>query len=163
QTYQKGISVDPKSSVAVMGLGQFYFRQKRYPDAESQFKAALALDPKSAGPPSALASLYLVEGKKDDAENVMRTAKDALSGQPNGYRILGDFYLAQGDIPKATAEFATLYSTYPKDAGVAKTYAAILLLQNRVDDALSVDNAMLKGFPGDIDARVLQGEILTRQ
>ena len=112
-----------------------------------------------------LARFYLSEGRKDLAEQSLQNAKNApgLKNNPAGYRLLGDFYLSQGQLDKASTEFASLYAAHPKDLLVATAYAGILILQNRIDDAAKIDDAILKSSPADYEAQVLHGEILTRQ
>ena len=39
----------------------------------------------------------------------------------------------------------------------------ILILQNKIDDATKINDAVLKAAPADIDAQVLRGQILNRQ
>ena len=55
------------------------------------------------------------------------------------------------------------YSAHPNDTLLAKTYAEVLILQNHLDNAAKVDDAVLKSAPDDYDAQVIRGEILTRQ
>lgn len=159
------VALDPKSVSASVAAGQFYESQKRWQEAERQFQAAIALEPSNPTLPVTLARLYLDEGRKDLAEQSLQNAKNspALKDNPAGYRLLGDFYLSQGEIDKASAEFASLYAAHPKDLQVARGYIGILILQNHIDDAAKIDDAILKSVPGDYEAQVLQGEILTRQ
>ena len=53
-------------------------------------------------PRAALVRLLMQEGKKDDAESFLRQTKKDLPDNPEGYRMLGDFYFATGDLDKAT-------------------------------------------------------------
>jgi tetratricopeptide (TPR) repeat protein len=93
----------------------------------------------------------------------MQQAKSALKDNPAGYRLLGDFYLSQRELEKATDEFSALYSQHPKDKAIAETYVQILLQQNRLDDAAKVNDATLQNFPSDPAAMILEGAILNRQ
>ena len=77
----------------------------------------------------------MIQGHKDLAEQVLRDSKDGVKDNPAGYRMLGDFYLGQGEWDKAAAEFASLHSEHPKDAAVTKSYIEVLIQQNRLDDA----------------------------
>lgn len=99
-TYLKALSNDPTSASTVLALGQFYARQKRWADAEKQLQAAIALEPKNLISRSSLALVYLAEGRKDASEQTMRDAKEALKTEPSGYRVLGDYYVAQGELER---------------------------------------------------------------
>src|SRR5215472_9594830 len=69
-------------------------------------------------------------------------------------------------IPRAIASWAiSIYrrESPTKDRQIAKTYAEILIRQNRIDEAAKISDAMLKSSPSDYDTQVLQGQILARQ
>jgi tetratricopeptide (TPR) repeat protein len=155
--------LDPKSMAPIVALGSFYQRQKRWPDAEKQYQAAIALDPQNPSARVGLANLYLAQGNKAAAERTMQEAKNALKDNPAGYRLLGDFFLSQGQLDKAVIEFAALYSQHSKDKAIAETYVQLLVQQNRLDEATQVNDAILENFPADPDAMILQGAILNRQ
>ena len=97
------------------------------------------------------------------AEQVLRDAKSSLKDNPAGYRMLGDFYLGQGEPDKAAAEFASLHAEHPKDTAVTKTYIEILVLQNHLDEAATLNDVILKGSAKDTDSLIIRGDILTRQ
>src|SRR5215467_8292291 len=80
-----------------------------------------------------------------------------------GYRMLGDFYFAVGDMDKATAEYESLYHDHAKDVQVQKNYIQLLLLKNRTDDAKKVDDALLKAHGKDPEGLTFRGEIQMRQ
>lgn len=165
QHFKRALTLDPKSVSATLAAGRFYASQKRWPDAEREFQAAVSLDPGDAALRPMLAGVYLGEGRKDLAERSLQDAKNSseLKDNPAGYRLLGDFYLSLGELDKASQEFASLYSAHPKDLQTARTYAGVLLMQNRIDEAAKVDDAILKISPSDYEAQILQGQILIRQ
>jgi tetratricopeptide (TPR) repeat protein len=163
QNFQKAISLDPKSESARLTYGAFCERQKNTSEAEKQFQAAIAIAPQDPAARGSLAKLYLSEGQKDMAEQVLHDAKTALKDNPAGYGILGDYYLSQGESDKAAAEFASLHAEHPHDASLARTYIELLIVQNHLDEATKLNDALLKNSPNDIDSLVLRGDILTRE
>src|ERR1019366_851623 len=102
--FKKAADVDPKAMNAQLALGGFYQSHNRLPEAEQQFKHAIGVDPKSPAPRAALARLLMQEGKKDETESFLRQTKKDLSDNPEGYRMLGDFY-ATWSIDKAATEY----------------------------------------------------------
>src|SRR6201997_2752763 len=98
---KKAIALDPKSMNAQLALGGFYQSRGRLPEAEEQFKHAITVDPKNPDPRSSLARLYMLEGKKTDAEAFLTQTKKERAVLPAGYRMLGDYCLATGDLDKA--------------------------------------------------------------
>lgn len=160
--FKKATDVDPKAMNAQLALGGFYQSRNRLPEAEQQFKHAIAMDPTSPAPRAALVRLLMQEGKKDETESFLRQTKKDLSDNPEGYRMLGDFY-ATWDIDKATAEYASLYGDHPKDAVVKRNYVQLLILKNRLAEATKLNDEMLKANAHDVAALIDKGQIQLRQ
>ncbi len=76
-----------------------------------------------------------------------------------GYRLLGDFYFAVGDMDQATAEYSTLFQEHPKDLQVKKNYVQLLILKNRLAEAGKLNDEILSAYPKDTDALVNRGQM----
>jgi tetratricopeptide (TPR) repeat protein len=161
--FKKAAELDPKAMNAQLALGGFYQARNRLPEAEQQFKHAIELAPKDPAPREALVRLYMMEGKGADAEALLKQAKIDLSDNPEGYKLLGDFYFASGDLDKAIAEYSSLYSQHPKNIQVKKNYIQLLILKNRLDEASKLNDELLKANARDVDALVYRGQILLRR
>ena len=158
-SFKKAIELDPKSVQAPMILGSYYQSRGRWSDAEALFRSAIALDPANPGARGAMARLYLEEGKKEEAIDFLRQAKRDLADNSIGYRLLGDFYFATGDVDQATAEYGTLLQEHPKDLQVKKNYVQLLILKNRLLEAGKLNDEILKAYPQDTDALVNRGQM----
>jgi tetratricopeptide (TPR) repeat protein len=158
-SFKKAIEVDPKSMDSQMALGGFYQTRNRLAEAEQQFNHAIAMDPKNPTPRAALVRLLVQENKKAEIEPFLQQTKKDLSNNPEGYRMLGDYYFADGDLDKAAVEYTSLYHDHPRDIQVKKNYIQILILKNRLDEAAKLNNEILKTSPNDVDALVYKGEI----
>lgn len=163
QNFKKAVEVDPKAMNAQMALGGFYQTHNRLAEAEQQYKNAINVAPKNSAPRAAYVRLLIQEGKKDEIESFLRQTKKDLPNNQEGYRMLGDYYFASGDLDKATAEYSTLYSEHPRDLQVKKNYIQLLILKNRLDDASKLDNEILKANPKDVDALIFEGQVLLRR
>lgn len=161
--FKKAAELDPKAMNAQLALGGFYQSQNRLAEAEQQFHHAITVDPSDPAPRQALVRLLMAEGKKDEIESFLRQTKSDLSNNSVGYRMLGDYYFASGDLDKATTEYASLYDQHPRDPQVKKNYIQLLILKNRLDDASKLNNEILKSEPHDVDALVYKGQIQLRQ
>jgi cellulose synthase operon protein C len=159
---KKAIEVDPKAMNAQLALGGFYQAHNDFPAAEAQFHHAIEVDPKDPAPRAALIRVLMQEGKKDEIESFLQKTKKDLPGNSDGYRMLGDFYYATGDLDKAIAEYASLYQDHSSDVLVKKNYIQLLILKNRLDDADKLNNEVLKSAPADVDALVYKGQIELR-
>jgi len=162
-SFKKAVQADPKAMNAQLALGGFYQSHNRLPEAEQQFRHAIDVNPKDSAPRAALVRLLMQEGKGDEAESFLRQTKKDLPDNPEGYRMLGDYYFAVGDLDKAVAEYSSLHSDHPKDVQVKKNYIQILILKNRLDEAGKLNTEILKSTPHDVDALVYKGQIQLRQ
>jgi tetratricopeptide (TPR) repeat protein len=160
--FKKATEVDPKAMNAQLALGGFYQSRGRLPEAEQQFKHAIATDPKNPAPRAALVRVLMQEGKKDEIESFLRQTKKDIPDNPEGYRMLGDYYAAV-DVDKATAEFGSLYNDHPKDLQVKRDYVQLLILKNRLDEATKLNDEMLKANPHDVDALIYKGQMQLRR
>lgn len=160
---KKAVETDPKSLNAQLALGGFYQSHNRLADAEQQFRRAVDVDPKSPEPRAALVRVLIQENKRDGIESFLRQTKKDMPDIPKGYRMLGDYYFASGDIDKAAAEYASLYSEHPKDSETKKNYIQILILKNQLNEATKLNNEILKGNPHDVEALVYKGQIQIRE
>jgi cellulose synthase operon protein C len=161
--FRKACQLDPKALNAPLALAGFYQSHNRQAEAEQEFKLAIEIAPKDPLPREALVRLYMSEGKNAEAETFLKQAKSDLSDSSEGYRILGDFYFASGDLDKATAEYASLYNDHPKDAVVKRNYVQLLILKNRVEEASKLNDELLKANPNDVNALVYRGQIRLRR
>ncbi|MFZ0771709.1 MAG: tetratricopeptide repeat protein [Candidatus Sulfotelmatobacter sp.] len=162
-SFKKAAGLDPKAMNAQLALGGFYQSRNRMPEAEQQFQHAIELAPKDPAPREALVRLYMTEGKKAETEALLKQAKSDLADNSEGYRMLGDYYFASGDLDKAVAEYSSLYSGHPKDVLVKKNYIQILILKNRLAEAGKLNDEVLKANPHDVEALVYRGQIQLRQ
>jgi tetratricopeptide (TPR) repeat protein len=162
EDFRKAAELDPKAMNAQLALGGFYQSRNRLPEAEQQFKHAIDVDPKAPAPRAALVRLLMQEGKRDETESFLQRTKKDLPDNPEGYRMLGDYYFATRDLDKATAEFASLYNEHPNDPKVKKNYIQLLILKNRLDDAGKLNDAILKVNPRDVEALMFKGQIQLR-
>ena len=121
------------------------------------------MEPKSPLAYGALGALLLNEGKRTDAERVFTQAKEAIPDVSEGYRMLGDFYFAVGDLPHALDEYASLSKQHPKDERQQKNYIQLLILSSRLDEAIKLNDRLLKDHAEDLDGLIMRGQILNAQ
>ncbi len=162
-SYKKAIETDPKAMNAQLALGGFYEYRNRLPEAEQQFRHAIDVDPKDPAPRAALVRLLMQEGKKAETESFLQRTRNDLPNNSEGYRMLGDFYFATGDLDKAADEYDRLYRDHPKDPLVKRNYIQLLILKNRLGEATRLNDEILKLAPNDTDALVYKGQIQMRQ
>jgi tetratricopeptide (TPR) repeat protein len=157
--FKKAVELSPKSTNALLSLGNFYRDRGRYPEAEQWFRRAIETAADDPSPRASLATLYMKENKPGQAEEFLRQSKKDFPNNSVGYRMLGDFYFANSQLDKATAEYAALYQDHAKDMQVKKNYIQLLILKDRLDEARKLNDEVVKAKPDDPDAQVFKGEI----
>jgi tetratricopeptide (TPR) repeat protein len=161
--FKKAAELGPKNVNAQSALGLFYQSRNRLPEAEQQLKHAIEVEPKDPAPRASYVRLLMVEGKKADAEAYLAQTKKDFPDNSEGYRMLGDFYFAGGQLDKATNEYGSLYRDHPKDPQVKKNYVQLLILKGRIEEATKLNDEILKSNPRDTEALVYRGQIQLRQ
>jgi tetratricopeptide (TPR) repeat protein len=161
--FKKAADLGPKAMNAQLALGGFYQTRNRLPEAEQQYRHAMEVDPKDPTPRAALVRLMMAEGKKAETEALLRQTKNDFPDNSEGYRMLGDFYFATGDLDKATAEYGSLYRDHSRDLQVKKNYIQLLILKNRLDEAGKLNDEILKTNARDVEGLVYRGQIQLRR
>jgi tetratricopeptide (TPR) repeat protein len=160
--FKKAIDLNPKATDARLMLGHFYQSRNRFGEAEQQFRGGIGIDPQNPDLRASLARLYLDQGKKAEAEEFLKQVKRELANNSIGYRMLGDFYFAAGELDKAAAEYKSLWEEHPKDLEVKKNYIQLLILTNQLNDASRLNDEILRSNPNDDKSLLYAGQIQTR-
>ena len=163
QNLQKAVALDPKFLPGRLGLGSFYQKRRQWADAETEYRAAVEAERGNPLSWSSLASLYAAWGKKDLAEQTLQEAKNAMPNEPAGYRLLGEFYVANGDAEKALAEFASLHREHANDLYAEKRYIQLLVQAKQFEQASALAEEILKQNSKDPEALLARGQILNLQ
>jgi Tfp pilus assembly protein PilF len=157
---KKSVALDPKSVNAKLLLAAFYARNNRLQDAEQVCWSAVATDPKSLSARESLVQMILRQGNQSRAEQVLRQTSNDLADNPQGVRLLADYYTGTGQIDKARAEFASLAKKYPKNVSVQEGYVRILLQVRDFATAQTVITELMKKNSKDPHVAVLNGIVL---
>lgn len=163
QELKKAAALDPKSSGPKIMLMAFYAKNNRLPEAEQLGWSAAEADPKNVAVRQDLAKVILQMGDQSRAEQVLRQASRDLSNDPQGVRLLADYYTSSGQFDKAKAEFATIAAQHPKDDSLQKAYARALIQAGDVTTARSVVSSMMKKQGKDPQVIALNGIVLINQ
>jgi len=104
QAYKTSISLNPYRDDTHIMLGNLYFSEKRYRDAENEYKQAIRLNPTENNYYS-LGQAYLELGQYNAAKNQFNTVKHLAPESPNGNFGLGLVCSRQGDFEEAIRQF----------------------------------------------------------
>lgn len=161
--FKKSIEMEPKALKSQLSLASFFQSRSRFSDAERQFRHTIDLFPKEPEARIALVRLLLQENKMNEAEAFLKQSKTDLRDTPEGYRMLGDFYFAIGDLDKAANEYSSVCHDHPKDLQAKKNFIQLLILKNKLQQANDLNNEILKNSPHDVDALIYKGQVELRR
>lgn len=160
QELKKAIALDPKAVNPKLLLMAFYVKSNRLQQAEQTGWSAVATDPKSLPAREDLAQVILKEGDQARAETVIRQASQDLADDPQGVRLLADYYTSIGQFDKAKAEFARLATKYPKNESLQKAYVRALIQADDPQTARTVLAPLMKKYGKDPEVVALNGILL---
>lgn len=134
EAYKGAIELNSQNDASMVKLGNLYFSEKRYKDAQQIYKKAVAINPDSTNRYS-LGQAYLANEDYNRAETEFNTVKRLIPDKTNGYFGLGQTYAKQGRYDKAIENFNLAISKDPEfyDARLelGMTYADM----GRIEDA----------------------------
>jgi len=113
--FKRAVELDPKDPSIRNAWGTYYCAQKRYAEAEEQFKHALE-NPLYATPWTAMTNAGLCAKAAGDRGKAQGYLRQALGGNPNfgpAILALADLDLAEGDARSASALLARYFKSSP--------------------------------------------------
>ena len=124
KAYETAINLDPSRDDSRIKLGNLYFTEKRYKEAEQEFKEAVRLNP-SANNHYSLGQAYMGLEQFNDARSQFNEVIQLAPESPNGYFGMGQALNGQGQHQEAIFKFqkALQYDSQLNDAHAEIGYA----------------------------------------
>ena len=157
--FKKAIELSPKWSGGYLALGNFYLSTNRLAEAGAAFDTALALEPGHVGANRAKAVLAFTEGRPTDAEvHLKRLAEGSTAPQPQ--IALGDYFLATGKLPEATALFERLAKDPRNHLAVMPRLVRAYASSGNTVAARALVSRLLQEKPDNSPIRTLESQLL---
>jgi len=102
--YKKAIQLDRSRDDVHTNLGNLYFSENRYQEAQQEYEETVKLNP-TANNRFSLGQAYMYNGRYSDAESQFRQAQNLEPNKPNGYYGLGQNFAKQGLYSEAVSAF----------------------------------------------------------
>ncbi|MGD0297857.1 MAG: tetratricopeptide repeat protein [Bryobacteraceae bacterium] len=134
-----------------------YARSGRQQEAENILKAKVDNNPKQASYVLNLAAYYRVLKRPDDMHRTLQRLLDHPNDYQHSHALVGDFYLAQRDVPAAMSEYDQGVKSDPKDKALyQKRMVNALILEGKKDEAKATLGELAKSQPKDDDVQMAQ-------
>ena len=168
QAYRKAAELTPKDAEPHLSAGLLLERQKRFADAEAEYKQVLTLDPHSPDSHSTeaaigLTNLYMKSGRLGDAEPLLRRLAAERTEDAGIHLQLGRVLAAESKNDDAIAEFQTALKLAPADAEAQREIADLYASAGKNDLAENAYRTLLAAQPQDPELHRGLGKALLLQ
>ncbi len=134
-----------------------YARTGRPVEAENILKTKVENNPKQTAYVLNLAAYYQSQKRLDDVKKTLQRLTDNPKDFKNPHAVVGDFYLAQRDLPEALNQYDQGIKSDPKDKAVyQKRIVNTLILEGKKDEAKTVLDELAKTLPQDEDVQMVR-------
>jgi Tfp pilus assembly protein PilF len=133
--FEAAAKSDPRQPEVHFGLGYLYWKQKRYQDAERQFRAEIANAPDHVLSLAYLGNIMLRDARADQALPLLKKAEQLNGRLHLVHHDLGVYYLGRKQIALAVKEFQEAISTSPDNYDAHYRLARIYQQEGRAAEA----------------------------
>jgi tetratricopeptide (TPR) repeat protein len=138
-------------------LFALYTGSGRQAEAENILKTKADNNPKQASYVLNLAAYYRFQKRPDDVKKTLQRLIDNPKDYQHGHAMVGDFYLAQRDVPAALSEYQQGINSDPKDKAIyQKRMVNALMLEGKKDEAKATLGELAKSQPKDDEVQLAQ-------
>lgn len=145
------LSINSKSTKALMAMGSVDFKKGRLESAEMFFRRALKENPNLASAHNNIGLIYLEQKNPSEA---IREFRNGLKIEPNDPTLnanLGSLFVASKDYTKGEIALETAIQSGLKDPKVLNNYAIALSHNSKIDEAEKIYERLLKDDPSGRD------------
>ena len=148
ESYEAALRLDPRDVESAVHLGELYYNQKKYTEAEAKFRSAIELQPKS---PQALLGLAqsLDAQKRPEAAAAFRNYLAVHTNDAGARSRLIHLLLEQKQFDDALAEIDRADGGKPPSLDSLRSRADIQIAQKKWDDSIVTIRKAIALAPGD--------------
>jgi tetratricopeptide (TPR) repeat protein len=143
RAYETAAGLDPQSDTSLVKLGNLFYTEERYKEAETAYQKAVAINPNATNRYS-LGQAYLQTGNTIGAEREFGEVARLIPDEPNGYFGLGLTYAKQERYDKAVGLFERAIEKDPEFFSTYLELGITLADAGRIDDAIEQFNLLLE-------------------
>src|SRR2546426_88467 len=160
QHLRRSIEVDPKALSGYSNLASLYRLQGQLDKAEQVVKQGMDQIPDAAPLYLLRADILYAQDKKYAARAVLERLWDPKHHSVEVAIALGDFYVQHQDAERTLAEYRRGLSVAPENSEVMNRMVEVYLETSRIQEAMALNEEILRVKPKDVLARVQHGRIL---
>ncbi len=155
------LGLHPASVESLRLLGHALMQQRRFDEAETQFKLAIAMAPDFPALAEDLGSALAQQHKFEEAIPLFEQAIDQAPGLTNAHKKLGQALAATGRGKDADKAFESFFEKDPEKGAVA--IGAEHMRAGREEDAIKCFHRALKDNPDNVDAMLFLAAVYMKR
>ena len=160
--YRQASALTPEDPEPYLSAGLLLEKQKKFSDAEHEYKQALALSP-SSDALTGLANIYMRDKRLPEAEVELRKLV-AMHPREGAARVqFGRVLAAEGKNDDAIAELEAGEKLVPGDVSLQRDLADLYVIAKKNDQAETAYRALLTASPNDAALHQSLGKSLVEQ
>ena len=144
---RKVFEMNPESYHGYLLLGLIQVKRGKFQEVVRHLKKALAIEPNDPDVLFWLGLIYLEAGKSSSAAPLIDRLLQLDPFTPIYQLLPGWLYMMDGKMEMALAPCQKGFNINPGDIGVRYYYALVLLFNNRIDEAISLIDVMIRELP----------------
>jgi tetratricopeptide (TPR) repeat protein len=133
QSLQRALEIKPQSALAMIYLGEVYWRQKRYPDAEQTLREGLKLDEKSWHGQFTLGRLYWDIGEVAKAGGPIGRTLQLKPDLAEAHLLAGNILLRVNQPERALVEYREYLKLAPKGEFVLQVHELVRKVEKTLE------------------------------
>lgn len=134
---------------------------KRESEAEAVLKEKAQNNPGKPEAALQLAAHYARGGKTEAMQSTLQSILAAQPAVPKAHAVVGDFYIRMRNLDQALAVYEQGLKASPDQSNTLQVrIASVRVVQNRMDEALTILDGVLAKAPADHDAAMLKANLL---
>jgi len=158
--YARTLHFSPDNPRMLLNLGMYYFREQRYPEAQSLLLSSLQKNPGWAICHNGLGAIYAMEGRTDDARREFLKAAELDPLLAAAHFNLG---MLSNDPEEAAAHYLRAIKASPLYMAPRIHLAVIREKQGKVEEAIRILDAAILLDPSSVEARMLREKFNSRK
>jgi Flp pilus assembly protein TadD len=161
--YHQAAALQPKDPEPRLAAGLLLEKQRRFADAEQEYKAALAIDPASADAATGLANLYMSGRRLPEAAAALEKVVADRPADASAHLQLGRVLAAEGKNDEAVQQLEAAARLSPADSSLARELADLYATTGKNEQAAAAYRTLVAAHPDQADLHRELGESLLRE
>ena len=161
--YREALAIDPRFTVAHVGLGDALLRLDRYEEAIETYRRALEIEPERPPVHADIGeALYRLQRYDEAVESLARSValEPESPAAADRHVVMGRASLELGDAEAAARHYRRALAIDPRHAKALDSFAVMRFLQERYDEALGLFAALIEIDEANAQAHFNMGAAL---